>query len=151
MPLFDYRADCGTRFEQFATSWRSPNPPCPHCGSETYRLPGRISLLGGATPPPGDAQAPTSWEGTHRGDPEYVAHWRRTLERRSRFEADNPEHATKREAVAAHEGAFERAPLTYRELADRAAGSGDATTAAAQAAQARRQQTASGTAESGAS
>ncbi|MDN5856614.1 MAG: hypothetical protein L0K86_28020, partial [Actinomycetia bacterium] len=50
-----------------------------------------------------------------------------------KFEEKNPEHSTKREAVAAHEGAFEAQPLTYRELASRSATSGDATEAAAAA------------------
>lgn len=133
MPLFAYQAGCGTRFEALVPNWHSPNPPCPHCGCETAKLPSRIALLGSAQPPPGDASAPTSWEGTHHGDPEYVAQWRRTLDRRREFEANNPEHATKREAIAAHEGVFSRAPLTYRELVERASSSGNATEAAAQA------------------
>jgi len=137
MPLFEYRAECGTRFERLVTSWRAPNPPCPHCGGETLRLPGRIAIGGRAAPPPGEAGAPTSWEGTRGGDREYVAQWRRRLERRREFEASNPEHATRREAIAAHEGAFEKRPLTYRELAKRAESTGNATAAAAEASRAR--------------
>jgi hypothetical protein len=81
--------------------------------------------------------APQSWEGVHRGNREYVTEWRRTLEARQEFEARHPEHAEHREAVAAHEGVFERKPLTYKELAARAATSKDATKAAAEAGRAR--------------
>jgi hypothetical protein len=95
-------------------------------------------MLGGATPPAAASAAPQSWEGVHRGDPEYVTKWRRALERRQEFEARHPEHAEQREAVAAHEGAFTRKPLTYRELAARAATSRNATQAAAEASRQRR-------------
>lgn len=119
MPIFDFRSECGTRFEALIDSWAAPNPACPHCGAETSRIPG-LGRVGGARPPAGDEGAPMSWEGTHRGDREYIAGWRRRLDRRRSFEERHPEHATRRDAVAAHEGVFERAPLTYRELAARA-------------------------------
>ncbi|WAL68377.1 zinc ribbon domain-containing protein [Amycolatopsis cynarae] len=137
MPLYDYVSDCGTRFEKLVESWRTPNPPCPHCGGPTRRAPSRISMIGAAAPPPGDTGAPTSWEGTGGGDRATIAHWRRRLETRRAFEERHPEHATRREAIAAHEGVFERTPLTYRELAGRAAESRDATQGAAAAAQER--------------
>lgn len=137
MPLFDYRCSCGARFEKLQPSWRSPDPDCPACGASTSRMPPAVSLAGGARPPAGPDQAPTSWEATGRGDREYVAQWRRTLEHRERLAEKYPELSTRRDAVAAHEGRFERAPLTYRELAQRAAASGDATAAAAEAARSR--------------
>jgi putative FmdB family regulatory protein len=133
VPTFTFRCDCGARFETFQRSWRDAHPDCPACGRATSRLPGRVALLGGARPPMGDAQAPTSFEGAHRGDREFVAHWQRTLEKRRAFEEKHPEHHVRREAVAAHEGAFERAPLTYKELAERSAPTGDATVGAAAA------------------
>lgn len=138
MPLFDYRCPCGARFEKLQPSWRSPDPDCPACGASASRMPSAVSLAGGAQPPVGPDQAPTSWEGTGRGDREYVAQWRRKLEHRERLAEKYPELSTRREAVAAHEGRFERAPLTYRELAQRASASGDATAAAAEAARSRR-------------
>lgn len=138
MPLFDFRCACGAQFEHLLRSWSSPNPPCSECALPTTRMPGRIAVLGAARPPRGDAGAPTSFEGTGNGNREYIAHWRRTLDRRREFEERNPEHATRREAIAAHEGSFATKPLTYRELAGRAATTGDATAAAAEASQARK-------------
>lgn len=133
MPLFDYICGCGTRFEDLVKSWQSPNPACPECGGDTTRAPSSVALLGSARPPLDDTNAPTSWRGTGNGDREYIANWRRTLEQRKEFEARHPEHTTKREAIAAHEGAFERKPLTYRELAARSGPAGDASKAAAAA------------------
>ena len=133
MPLYDYVCGCGIRFEHLARSWSSDNPCCPECGAETTRAPSSVALLGSARPPMTDTGAPTSWKGTGNGDREYIANWRRALEKRKEFETRNPEHATKREAVAAHEGVFERKPLTYKELAARSAPSGDANKGAAAA------------------
>ncbi len=137
MPRFDFRCACGAQFESLLTSWSSPNPDCPQCATPTSRLPSRISIVGGTRPPPGDEHAPTSFEGTGNGNREYITEWRRKLDVRQKFEDRNPEYATRREAVAAHEGAFSRQPLTYKELASRAASSGDATAAAAEASKAR--------------
>ena len=137
MPRYDFRCPCGTQFEGLLASWAAPDPECPRCGQQTARLPSRISPIGNARPPMGDTRAPTSFEGTGNGNREYIAEWRRRLDTRRRFEEANPEHATKREAIAAHEGAFSTQPLTYRELAGRAASTGDATAAAAEASKAR--------------
>jgi hypothetical protein len=82
--------------------------------------------------------APQSWEGVGRGNRELITKWRREMDRRQEFEARHPEHAERRDAVAAHEGAFERRPLTYKELAARAATDKDATRAAAEAGRERR-------------
>lgn len=77
--------------------------------------------------------APQSWAGVSNGDRDTVTAWRRRVEARQDFEAKHPEHHEHRDAVAAHEGTFERRPLTYKELAGRAAKTGDATAAAADA------------------
>lgn len=133
MPLFDYSCTCGHRFEKLVASWREGNPACTACGRPSHRLPSRVSLTGGARPPVGEESAPQSWEGTGRGNREYITEWRRKLEHRKKFEDKHPEFASQREAVAAHEGVFEKSPLTYRELAQRAGTSGDATRAATEA------------------
>ena len=136
MPIYDFRSECGLRFEATTASWTAPNPACPHCGAPTRRLPG-LALMGGAAPPAGDRGAPTSWEGTRRGDSAYIARWRNRLDERRRFEERHPEHAVRRDAVAAHEGIFAGAPLTYRELARRAEQSGSVVAARGEAAASR--------------
>lgn len=131
MPLYDYA--CGTRFELFVPSWSSPAPDCPRCGSPTRRRPPSPAVHGRAAPPPAMSTAPQSWQGVNNGDRDTITHWRRQMDARQEFEARHPEHREHRDAVAAHEGTFERRPLTYRELAARASTTGDATAAAAEA------------------
>ena len=143
MPVYDYACACGSRFELMVPSWRSPDPDCPECGARTVRRPPAPAMRTGASPPPAMSTAPQSWEGVGRGDRETITRWRRAVEQRQEFEASNPEHAEHRDAVAAHEGAFERKPLTYRELAKRAAVSQNATQAAAEASRERRTSTSS--------
>ncbi|WP_336159852.1 FmdB family zinc ribbon protein [Amycolatopsis sp. VC5-11] len=138
MPLYDYRCGCGVVFEYFMPSWSSPDPDCPSCGGATARRPSAPALLGSAKPPTAMSAAPQSWEGVGGGDRELITKWRREMDRRQAFEARHPEHREHRDAVAAHEGVFERKPLTYKELATRAAASNDATAAAAEAGRARR-------------
>lgn len=133
MPIYDYACACGVRFEHMVPSWSSPAPDCPMCGAETVRRPPSPAMHAGAAPPRAMSTAPTSWEGMRGGDREYVAKWRHALDKRQEFEERHPEHRETRDAVAAHEGVFERRPLTYRELATRASTSGDATQAAAEA------------------
>ncbi len=133
MPTYDFRCDCGNRFERFLGSLRDANPACPGCAGMTFRLPSRIALLGQIRAPQGDARAPKSYEGTHRGNSEFIAHWQRKLEARRVFEDTHPEHHVRRDAIAAHEGAFQRAPLTYRELAARSPTTADASPAVAEA------------------
>lgn len=137
MPMYDYACSCGTRFEVMVASWSSPAPDCPDCGSITTRRPPSPAMHGRAAPPPPMTSAPRSWEGLNRGDRDTITHWRRTVEERRDFEDRHPEHRQRRDAVAAHEGRFERNPLTYRELAARAATTGDANRAAAEASRAR--------------
>ncbi|RRO14296.1 zinc ribbon domain-containing protein [Saccharopolyspora rhizosphaerae] len=137
MPMYDYSCDCGTTFEVLVPSWSSPAPDCPDCGARTHRRPPSPAVHGRAAPPTPLSSTPKSWEGLNNGDPATITHWRRTAEARREFEARHPEHHTRQEAIAAHEGRFERAPLTYRELATRAATTGDANRAAAEASRAR--------------
>lgn len=138
MPLYDYACACGVRFELMVPSWSSPAPDCPSCGATTTRRPPSPAVHGRAAPPPAMSAAPQSWEGLNDGDRDTITHWRRTVEARQEFEARHPEHKEHRDAVAAHEGSFERRPLTYKELAARAATSKDATAAAAEAGKERR-------------
>ncbi|TDD03017.1 zinc ribbon domain-containing protein [Saccharopolyspora terrae] len=138
MPMYDYACTCGTRFERMVPSWSSPAPDCPDCGATTRRRPPSPSMHGLAAPPAPMTSAPRSWEGLNNGDRDTVTHWRRAVEARREFEARHPEHRQRRDAIAAHEGRFERTPLTYRELASRAATSGDANQAAAEASRDRR-------------
>lgn len=137
MPIYDYKGECGHRFEQLVTSWRVPNPACPACGSATHRMPSRINRVGGASVPDSYDAAPASWDRLGDGNKDAITHWRRKVEERQSFEQRNPEHLTRREAVASHEGAFEGKALTYRELAARSAPSGDSTVGMREASQAR--------------
>ncbi|MBP2369031.1 FmdB family zinc ribbon protein [Pseudonocardia parietis] len=133
MPVYDFACTCGTRFELMVPSWSSPAPDCPACGEPTRRRPPSPAVHGRAAPPPSMSSAPQSWEGLNSGDRDTITHWRRTVEARQEFESRNPEHHEHRDAIAAHEGRFERKPLTYKELAARASTGKDAGQAAAEA------------------
>jgi putative FmdB family regulatory protein len=133
MPMYDYVCPCGVRFEVLVSSWSSPAPDCPVCGATTARRPPSPAVIGAAKPPTAMSAAPQSWEGVGRGNRETITRWRREMDRRQEFETRHPEHAERRDAIAAHEGVFERKPLTYKELAARASVSGDATAAAVEA------------------
>ncbi|QIZ01160.1 FmdB family zinc ribbon protein [Streptomyces sp. S1D4-11] len=138
MPIYDYVCgSCSTRFERLVPSWGSPAPECPACEGPTRRRPPAPAIRRGVAPPVARSQAPRSWEGVGNGDREVITNWRRALDVRREFEGRHPEHAEHQEAVAAHEGVFERRPLTYRELAERATGTNDANQAAADAVRAR--------------
>ncbi len=139
MPIYDYKGDCGHRFEKLVASWRTPNPACPACGSATQRIPSRIARIGGAVAPDSYDSAPTSWEGLGGGNKDAITHWRRKVEERRSFEERHPEHLTRREAIASHEGVFEGRALTYRELAERSAPSGNTSVGMAEASKARTQ------------
>lgn len=138
MPVYDYACSCGARFETMVPSWSSPAPGCPACGEATRRCPPAPAVRGRAAPPPAMSTAPQSWAGVNNGDRDTITGWRRRMDARREFEARHPEHTEHRDAVAAHEGSFERRPLTYKELAARASTSKDATAAAAEASQDRR-------------
>lgn len=119
-------------------SWDSPNPACPLCDQQTKRMMSAPAFHGGAKAPAGPNEAPTSWEGLGNGNPEVIHKWRKQLDTHAKLAEKHPELQVKREAIAAHEGAFERKPLTYRELAERAKPSGVAETGAREAAKARK-------------
>lgn len=138
MPLYDYRCDCGVRFEILVPSSDSPNPPCPLCDKQTRRMMSAPAFHGRAAAPAGPNEAPTSWEGLGNGNREVITKWRKQLDTHAKLADKHPELQVKREAIAAHEGAFERKPLTYRELAERSKASGVAETGAREAAKARK-------------
>lgn len=120
MPLFDFRCGCGRTFEalmSFAALQALKTQHCPDCGQPTRRLPSAgAGLLGTASIPPGPDAAPTSWNGTHQGDREYVTHWRRALDARARLETKHPELGRAGSPVLAHEGRYAAAPLTLSEM-----------------------------------
>lgn len=117
MRIYDYACGCGARFEAMVTD-ADITPPCTACGGQTRRLPSAgAALLGHARLPATADAAPKSWEGTLRGDSEYIAHWQRTLDKRAALEARNPELVEQRSPVVAHEGRYHAAPLTVDELA----------------------------------
>ncbi|MEV6380681.1 MULTISPECIES: FmdB family zinc ribbon protein [Streptomyces] len=118
MRIYDYACACGTRFEAMVSGPDAPPPPCADCGRPTRRLPSAgAALLGQARLPATADAAPKSWDGTHQGNTEYIAHWRRTLDARAALEERHPELAKKRSPVVAHEGPYHAAPLTADELA----------------------------------
>jgi len=139
MPTYRFRCHCGVDFEAFLQSWSRPNPGCPGCGDSRalQKLPTSVALLGARPSRAELGTPPSSWEGTHSGDRDYVTHWRRALE--SRTDRDGTSTSNRVDAVCAHEGSFANNPLTYRELADRTARvNGDVVAARADAAAARR-------------
>ena len=116
MPIYDYVCACGERFEALLPTCSSPAPTCARCGGSPVRRPSAVALLGKAKLSPTAAQAPSSWLGTHRGNSEYIAKWRRALDARAKLEEDNPELAHRSSPVVAHEGRFHNAPLTANGL-----------------------------------
>ena len=117
MRTYDYACGCGARFEALVADTESI-PPCPACGGQTRRLPAAgAALLGRARLPATAAAAPKSWEGTYRGNTEYIARWRRALDTRAELEERHPELIEQRSPIVAHEGRYHGAPLTVDELA----------------------------------
>ena len=110
MPIYDYRCDCGVRFERLV-ALDAPTPPCPQCGGEARKVPSRPALHGTADPGPSKEYMPQTWKGTHRGNREYVTGLQRQWEKRERLEAKHPELRGDTRPVAAHEGRYEQAPL----------------------------------------
>lgn len=118
MPVYDFTCDdCGGRFETLLPAASAPDPDCPQCGNRMRRrLATGVALLGRARTPPHASAAPTSWLGTHRGNPEFVTAWRRTLEERAKLEERHPELAQPQPVVLAHEGLFHDKPLTSDDI-----------------------------------
>ncbi|MFF7476951.1 FmdB family zinc ribbon protein [Streptomyces sp. NPDC008092] len=116
MRIYDYACSCGARFEAMVAN-ADITPACVRCGGETRRLVSAgAALLGHARLPATADAAPKSWEGTHKGNTEYIAKWRRELDKRAELEARHPELAEQRSPVVAHEGRYHSAPLTVDEL-----------------------------------
>ncbi|PRY07810.1 FmdB family zinc ribbon protein [Kineococcus rhizosphaerae] len=121
MPIFDVKCPSGHVTEVLLRSAEEPARACPACGESTHRLPSAGTLLGKASLPPSSAQAPTTWRGTHNGNPDVVNGWRRALSDRRKIEERYPELAPPKQTILAHEGQFHDAPLTVENLAQHAA------------------------------
>jgi putative FmdB family regulatory protein len=110
MPIYDYRCDCGLRFERLMGR-DAPAPACPECGAATRKVPSRPALHGQADPGLAKEQMPQTWRGTYNGNREYLTAMQRKWDQRQRLEAKHPELAGDTRPVAAHEGRYEQAPL----------------------------------------
>jgi putative FmdB family regulatory protein len=110
MPIYDYRCDCGLRFERLVGR-DAPAPACPECGEATRKVPSRPALHGTADAGLSREQMPQTWRGTYHGNREYVTAMQRQWDQRQRLEAKYPELAGDTRPVAAHEGRYEQAPL----------------------------------------
>lgn len=110
MPIYEYRCGCGHRFEELQPLGAAA-PGCPACGRQALKVPSRVSLGNVASPGPGPADAPHTWEQTGGGDRETIRHWQRQLDARARLEEKHPELAGDRRPVLAHEGRYARNPL----------------------------------------
>lgn len=110
MPIYDYRCDCGLRFERLIGR-DAPAPACPECGGGTRKVPSRPALTGTADPGPSKEYMPQTWKGTYRGNREYVTGLQRQWDQRQKLEAKHPELRGDTRPVAAHEGRYEQAPL----------------------------------------
>jgi putative FmdB family regulatory protein len=93
VPIYEYRCDCGLRFERLLPVGAEP-PGCPDCGGATRKIPAGSSLGGraggqpangrsGKNRPPADSGAPP-WHGLRAGGPEKV---QREVKFRQRLEA----------------------------------------------------------------
>ncbi|GAA4846933.1 zinc ribbon domain-containing protein [Saccharopolyspora rosea] len=111
MPIYEYRCDCGTRFERLLRTRDCPDQPCPRCGASAAKVPSALSLGGQADAGLPRERMPQTWRGTYEGDREYVTRLRRDWARRERLEERHPELAGDTRPVLAHEGRFHGAPL----------------------------------------
>lgn len=110
MPIYDFKCECGVRFERLAPL-SAPAPDCPACGGSTRKIPAGASLGGQARTGLSKDRMPQTWRGTHDGDRDYVSHLRRQWDRRQRLEAKHPEIADDQRPILAHEGRYHGAPL----------------------------------------
>jgi putative FmdB family regulatory protein len=122
VPVYVYACSCGARWEELASlDARGPSRPCPTCGSQetAHRVPSAFSAPRRIDLGPDRSSWPRSWEAVNRGDPETVAYWRRTIERRLELERRHPELAPPpSRPVWAHEG-----PAGHPSWEDNAGGS----------------------------
>ena len=95
MPIYGLACEGGHRSETLQPS--------------TRKVPS--GAAGAAAVPPPPERMPQTWKRTHRGDRDDVTHLRRTADARRDLEARNPEPATDRRPVLAHEGRFKGSPL----------------------------------------
>jgi putative FmdB family regulatory protein len=110
VPVYEYRCDCGERFDVLAATG-APAPACPACGGDTRRAVSGFAVGGRADPGRARSQMPQTWKGTYGGNPEYVTGLRRQWERRRRLEDRYPELAGDTRPVVAHEGPYSAVPL----------------------------------------
>ncbi len=110
MPIFDYRCECGLRFERLMGR-DADAPACPECGGETRKVPSRPALHGRADPGLSREQMPQTWRGLYNGDRDYIRGMRKQWSRRQKLEEAHPELAGDTRPVVAHEGRYEQAPL----------------------------------------
>jgi putative FmdB family regulatory protein len=111
MPTYDYRCDCGLRFEHLVPSALSPAPDCPRCSGATRRVPSTFGIGGRASAGRSQTEMPQTWRGTYDGNREYVGRLQRQWAERQRLEERHPELQGDRRPIIAHEGAYEHAPL----------------------------------------
>jgi putative FmdB family regulatory protein len=110
VPIYDYRCDCGLRFERLM-GLNAPAPACPECGEATRKVPSRPALHGQADAGLSREQMPQTWRGTYNGNREYLTAMQRKWDQRQRLEDRHPELAGDTRPVAAHEGRYEQVPL----------------------------------------
>jgi putative FmdB family regulatory protein len=87
MPIFEYRCDCGMRFERLVPRDQAA-PECPECGGATRKIPSGPRLARGASP--GSGTVPVPWRGTVGGGPEKM---QREVQLRQNMQAKGAEHA----------------------------------------------------------
>ena len=110
MPIYDYRCECGLRFERLMGR-DAAAPACPECGDATRKVPSRPALHGRADAGLSREQMPQTWRGLHNGNREYIGEMRKQWGARQRLEEKHPELAGDTRPVVAHEGRYEHAPL----------------------------------------
>ncbi|MQA12704.1 MAG: zinc ribbon domain-containing protein [Pseudonocardiaceae bacterium] len=111
MPIYEYRCECGVRFEQLVQRTDAAAPGCPRCGGDTAKIPSSFALGGRADAGLSREQMPQTWKGTYGGDREYVSGLRRQWDKREKLEAHHPELAGDSRPIVAHEGRYEGNPL----------------------------------------
>lgn len=111
MPIYEYRCDCGSRFERLMQRTDAAAPACPRCGGDTAKIPSTFAVGGRADPGLSREQMPQTWRGTYNGDREYVTGLRRQWEKRDKLESRHPELAGDTRPIVAHEGRYHGNPL----------------------------------------
>lgn len=89
MPIFEYRCDCGMRFERLVPRDHAA-PDCPECGGATRKVPSGPRLARGARTGSSSGDVPMPWQGTVGGGPEKM---QREVQLRQNMQAKGAEHA----------------------------------------------------------